>query len=142
LELLLLAGFLAAGVVGVYQLNLLLSRKMEQLKERAIAAIETRLGHKIRYRSIAPSVLGFLAVRDLTVFSVQDAERPLLRISRVKIHYSLLRLLSTRDPLQSLSEVQISNSSFEVDRERDRELLEFLERLRTGKAAASCPACA
>ena len=138
-EILLLAGFIAAAAVGVYQANLLLSRKMELLKVRAIAAIENRLGHEINYRSIAPSVLGFLAVRDLTVFSVEDPERPLLRISRVKIHYNLLRLLSTRDPLQSLSEVQIANSAFEVDRERDRELLEFAERLGTGEGGGELP---
>jgi hypothetical protein len=138
-EILLLAGFIAAAAVGVYQANLLLSRKMELLKVRAIAAIENRLGHEINYGSIAPSVLGFLAVRDLTVFSVEDPERPLLRISRVKIHYNLLRLLSTRDPLQSLSEVQIANSAFEVDRERDRELLEFAERLGTGEGGGELP---
>jgi translocation and assembly module TamB len=138
-EILLLTGFIAGAAVGVYQANLLLSRKMDELKVRAVAAIENRLGHEINYRSIAPSVLGFLAVRDLTVFSVEDPERPLLRISRVKIYYSLLRLLSTRDPLQSLSEVQIANSAFEVDRERDRELLEFAERLGTGEGGGGLP---
>jgi translocation and assembly module TamB len=132
LEILLLAGFIAVVAITVSQLNLLLSRKMEVLKERSIAALQSRLGHEIRYRSIAPSVLGFLAMRDLTVFSVRDPERPLLRISRVKIYYNLFRLLSTREPLQSLSEIQLANSSFEVERERDQELLEFLEHLRTG----------
>lgn len=139
LELLLLAAFVTAGSVAVYQLNLLLSRRMEELKARSIALLETRLGHEIRYRSIAPSVLGFLAVRDLTVLSLRDPQRPLLVISRVKIHYNLLRLLSTRDPLQSLSEVQIANSSLEVDRERDQELLEFVERLGTGEGWRELP---
>ncbi len=131
-EILLLACFIVAAAFGVYQLNQMLSRKMEQLKVRAIAALESRLGHEIHYRSVAPSVLGFLAVNDLTVSSAQDPNKPLLRISRVKIYYNLLRLLATRDPVQSLSEVQIANSSFEVDRDRDRELLASLERLRTG----------
>jgi translocation and assembly module TamB len=138
-EILLLAGFIAACAFGVYQLNQLLSRKMEQLKVRAIAAMESRLGHEIRYRSIAPSVLGFLAVRDLTLSSAQEAGQPLLRISRVKIYYNLFRLLATRDPVQCLSEVQIANSSFEVDREKDRELLESLERLRTGQGGGELP---
>ncbi len=138
-DILLLTGFIAAAAIGVYQLNQLLSRKMEQLKVRAIAALESRLGHEIHYRSIAPSVLGFLAVRDLTVFSAQDAQQPLLRISKVKIYYNLFRLLATRDPVQSLSEVQIANSSFEVDRERDRELLESVERLRTSGGGGELP---
>ncbi len=57
----------------------------------------------------------------------------------MKIYYSLFRLLSTRDPLQSLSEVQIANSAFEVDRERDQELLEFAERLRAGEGGSELP---
>ena len=138
-EILLLSGFIAAGALGVYQLNQLLSWKMEQLKVQAIAAMESRLGHEIRYGSIAPSVLGFLAVRDLTVSSAQEAGQPLLRISRVKIYYNLLRLLATRDPVQSLSEIQIANSSFEVDREKDRELMEAVERLRTGEGGSALP---
>ena len=65
LEILLVAAVVAAGGIAVHQLNLLLSRKMEEFKERSIAVLEARLGHEIRYRSISPSVLGFLAVRDL-----------------------------------------------------------------------------
>ena len=132
MEILLLAAFAAAAVLAVRQGNRLLTRKMDELKERSITLLEARLGHQLRYGSVSPSILGFLALRDLTVFSVQDPERPLLKINRVKIYYSIVRLLTTRDVLQSLSEIQIANSSLEVDRERDKELLEFFERLQAG----------
>lgn len=129
LEIILLAGFVAVISFFVYQANSILNRQMEELKVQSIEMLENRLGRRIQYQSISPSLLGFLAIRELTVFSVEDPQAVLLRINRVKIYYNILRLLLKKDPLHAISEVQIANSSLSVNYDRDRELFEFIDKL-------------
>ncbi len=129
LEILGLVAAVAAAVLLVAFANARVGRWMEGLKERTITMLENYLGRPISYRSISPSVFGFLAVRDLSVHSVDPQEAPLLRLSRVTIHYNLWRLLLSGDPVQAVSTIHLAKSSVEVDLERDRELLELLARL-------------
>jgi len=108
---------------------------MEELKTEMIHALEQKIDRRISYKSISPSVFGYLGIRELTIYSYYDAQEVLLRISRVKVYYNIFRFLSTRAPVLALSEIQIANSYFEIDYDRDRELIEFLDSLRTGNAA-------
>lgn len=139
LEALLLTVAIAAAGAGVYYANGHLTRRMQELKQNAVALLEQRIEHRVSYRSISPSILGYLEVRDLTVFSLQDPQPPLLKVSRVKIHYSIVRLLLTREPLQALTEIQIANSAFRIEEARDRELLELLRRLPQSGSAGALP---
>jgi hypothetical protein len=129
LEIFALLAVIAAGAFLVTYANARVGRWMEELKERSIIMLENYLGRRISYRSISPSVFGFLAVRDLSVHSIDPKEAPLLRLSRVTIHYNLWRLLLSGDPIKAVSTIHLANSSIEVDLERDRELLELLARL-------------
>ncbi len=125
-EILLFVLVLALGGAFVYVIDQRLDQKMEDLKVQAIDKLESQLGRKIRYRSISPSVFGFLAVRDLTIFSDINTETVLLKINRVKIYYNVLALLFKKDPINALSEIQVSNSVFRIEQDRDAELIEFL----------------
>jgi translocation and assembly module TamB len=129
LEILGLAAAVAVAVALIAFADARVGRWMETLKERSIAMVENYLGRPISYRSISPSVFGYLAVRDLSVHSIDPREPPLLRLSRVTIHYNLWRLLVSGDPVQAVSTIHLAKSSVEVDLERDRELLELLARL-------------
>jgi hypothetical protein len=129
LEILVLAAILAAAAFLVAFANDRLLHWMDELKQRSIAMLEERLGRRISYQSISPSVFGFLAVRDLTVHSFEPGQAPLLDLSRVTIHYNLWRLLWSGDPVQAVSAIHLAHSSINVDLERDGELLDLLGRL-------------
>ena len=61
---------------------------------------------------------------------------PLLTVHRLRLYYSLARLIATRDPVAALSEVRIVSSRFSIDLEKDRELVELVMRLAQNGGAA------
>jgi len=134
LEILLLLVIVSLGAVFIRQIGTRLDRRMEELKTEVIHTLEVRIGRKISYSSVSPSVFGYLGIRDLVIHSQEDPQEVLLRINRVKVHYDLLRFLSTRAAVLALSEIQIANSYFDIDYDRDRELLELVETLRTSSS--------
>jgi len=131
LEIFLLLVIVSLGAVFIHQIGTRLDRRMEELKTEMLSMLEARIGRKISYSSLSPSVFGYLGIRDLVIYGRDDPQEVLLRINRVKVHYDLLRFLSTRAAVLAISEIQIANSYFEVDYDRDRELLELIESLRT-----------
>jgi len=133
LELLFIFILITLVVLSVQLLDSQLDRKMGLLKEEAVNLLEKKLGREITYQSISPSILGFLAVRDLKIYSSALEGSVLLRVNRLKIKYNILKLIFKRDIAGSLSEIQISNSNFDFDAQRDREFLELLRDLTTGE---------
>jgi hypothetical protein len=131
LEILILVVIVSLGALFVRQIGARLDQRMEELKTEVIHMLEIRIGRRISYHSISPSVFGYLGIRELVVYSQDHPDEVLLRISRVKIHYDLFRFLSTRAAILAVSEIQIANSHFDIDYDRDRELLEFFNSLRT-----------
>jgi translocation and assembly module TamB len=131
LEIFLLLVIVSLGAVFVHQIGTRLDRRMEELKTEVMRTLEARIGRKISYSSMSPSVFGYLGIRDLVIHSQDDPEEVLLRINRVKVHYDLFRFLSTRTAVLALTKIQIANSYFDVDHQRDRELLELIESIRT-----------
>ena len=126
--LLLLLPLTLTIVAACWLLDRDLERRMAALKVAIIRELEDRLERPIRYGSLAPSIFGFLDLRDLQIGG--DAEgSTLLRINRLRVHYSLPRLLLERDIGRSISEITLFHSTFTVDLERDRELLELVRRL-------------
>jgi len=132
-ELLFLFILITLVVLSVQLLDSQLDRKMNLLKEEAINLLEKRLGREITYQSISPSILGFLAMRELNIYSSAPEGSVLLRINRLKIKYNILKLIFKRDIADSLSEINISNSNFDFDAQRDREFIELLRDLTTGQ---------
>ncbi len=128
-EIVIIILLIALSTPLIHLLNQHLNQKMDELKSRTLSLMEDKLGRAISYRSISPSIFGFLAVRDLKIHSFSDPEAILLKINRVKIYYSIFDFLITKDPVNSLREVNIANSLFRIDRERDKEIFEFLDRL-------------
>ncbi len=131
LEIFLLMVIVSLGALFVHQIGTRLDRRMAELKTEMVRTLEARIGRKISYSSMSPSVFGYLGIRDLVIHSQDDPEEVLLRINRVKVHYDLFRFLSTRTAVLALTKIQIANSYFEVDYQRDRELLELVESIRT-----------
>lgn len=106
-----------------------LTARMDELKARSIGELESFLGHRITYSSISPSFLSYLEVRDLVVHDAPDTEKPLLAIHRVRIYYSILHLLTRRDPVGSLREIRILNTNFSLDLQRDQNVIDLLQRM-------------
>jgi len=137
LEILILLVIITLGTLFVHQVGTRLDRRMEELKTDVVHMLEAKIGRRISYKSMSPSVFGYLGIRELVVYSRNDPEEVLLRINRVKVYYNLFRFLSTRAAVLALSEIQIANSEFNIDYDRDRELLDLLDSLRTGSAITS-----
>ncbi len=132
-ELFFISILITLVVLSVQLLDSQLDRKMSLLKEEAVNILEMRLGRKITYQSISPSILGFLAVRELKIYSSAPEGSVLLQINRLKIKYNILKLIFKRNIAGSLSEIQISNSNFDFDAQRDREIFKLLRDLTTGQ---------
>ena len=91
-ELLFISILITLVVLSVQLLDSQLDRKMSLLKEEAVNLLEMRLGSEITYQSISPSILGFLAVRELRIYSSGPEGLVLLRVNRLKIKYNILKL--------------------------------------------------
>ncbi len=131
-------------VTAVFFLDRQLDRKMAGLKAEIIREMEARLGRHVRYGSLSPSIFGFLDIRDLQVGgpTAGDADRTLLSIDRLRVHYRFLRVLLGGNLLEAVTEIAIAHSVFTVDFERDRELLELVRQLAqaTGRETQVSPA--
>ena len=94
--------------------------RMNELKAKSIAQIESALGRTVSYASISPSFLNYLEVRDLVIHDAADPQVPLLTIHRVRIYYSLVQLLFRHDPVGALREIRILNTRFSLDLQKDK----------------------
>ena len=129
LEVIIIIILIAASAPPLYLLNRRLDARMEAIKQEAIAVLEARIGRRISYASISPSIFGFLAVRELKVYSQVNPDAVILRINRIKIYYNILSFFQDKRPVDAIKAVQLSNSQFDIDRDRDRELLSLLKQL-------------
>ncbi len=126
--LLLLIPLACTIVAASWFLDRQLDRRMAALKETVLRELEGWLSRSVRYGSLSPSIFGFLDIRDLQIGGDGEADT-LLRVARLRVHYSLPRLLLERDIGRAVSEITIYHSTFTVDTERDRVLLELLRDL-------------
>ncbi len=128
-ELALVALLLAGLGAGARTLGAFIEESMAQLRDDTMAMLNARIGRQITYGRISPSLLRAFEIRDLTIFSANRPDEPLLSINRIRIRYSLTRLILARDPVAALREIQLLNSDFTVNLNRDQELREFLGQL-------------
>ncbi len=91
-----------------------LDRATAALKVEAVAALEQAVDRDIQYRSISPSVLLYLEVRDLRLVPRTDDALPAVRISRLRVYYSIFRLLRGGSPLEAVKRVDVRDTSFDL----------------------------
>jgi len=107
LEILILLIIITLGTLFVQQVGTRLDRRMEELRTEVVNMLEARIGRRISYESISPSIFGYLGIRELIVYSQNDQDAVLLRINRLKVYYDLFQFLSSRAAVLALSEIQI-----------------------------------
>lgn len=138
LELALLLLVVGAAGWGLRSLGETVERHVVARREEAIGALFELANRNFSYGAIAPSLLRALEIRDLVIYSDDTPDQPVVSIRRLRLRYSLTRLIASRDPIASLREVQLANSHVEVDLERDQELMQVLQEL--GLMLAGTPA--
>ena len=122
------AALIAVTVLGIRVLGARLDVQMAAVRDAAMAELSRQLGRHIDYGSISPSILRAIEVRNLVV-RTSPGGAPLVAVDRVRVGYSLLRLVATGDPLEALREIRLVDSRFVIDTRRDRELIALLQRL-------------
>ena len=110
-----------------YFINKEISRKMEILKQDAMEYLESKIGRKISYDSISPSVFMYLEIRDLRIYDFDNSSNYLLQINKIRIYYNLFLMLFYEDPLVAVSEINLSNSQFQIDWQRDYEIINIVQ---------------
>jgi hypothetical protein len=129
LGILTFGALVVATVLGVSALDRALTARMDTLRGQGIAAVERLMGRRVTYGSISPSILRQIVIRDLAVRADDGREIALVRTLRVR--YSLLGLLTSRDPVASLREIRIVGAEIHLDQEADRDLFDLAARLST-----------
>ncbi len=116
--------FVLVAVV-VSPIHSYMSARLNELKADALDQIETELGRRVSYERISPSIFRRFDIRGLRVHGSGLDSDALLTVSRVRVYYSLVDLISNRDrnPLRRIS---IENTHFRYDTAADRELYEFV----------------
>ena len=127
LELALLLLVIGGVGWGVRSLGEVVESHVVAKREEAIGGLFELLNRNVSYRDISPSLLRAIEIRDLTIYSGDTPEQPLMSIRRLRLRYSLTRLLTSLDPVASLREVQLVDSRLTVDLERDQEVVQVLQ---------------
>ena len=129
LELCILVLIIAASGWGLHSLGNMIESHLVGMREDTIANLFETVDYDISYRDISPSLLRAFEVRDLTISNPESAANPLVFIRHLRLHYSLSRLLISRDPVAALREIQLVDSDFTLDLEGDQGLGILLQAL-------------
>jgi hypothetical protein len=125
----LFAGLVVLTTFAAIEIDRALTVRMEALKSGALGELERIAGRSITYGEISPSFFRSMNVRDLAIHDSRDPGRTLLTIHEVRVYYSLFKLLSGRDPIEAIREVRLLNSRFDIDLERDSDVVDLIRRL-------------
>jgi len=142
LEVCVLALVIAASGWGLHSLGNTIEDHLTSRREDTIANLLQTLDYDISYRDISPSLLRAFEIRDLAISSREASDSPLVFIRHLRLRYSLPRLVTSRDPVAALREIQLVDSDFALDLEGDRGLgilLQALSAAVSGGAGASVP---
>ncbi|MFP4267731.1 MAG: hypothetical protein ACLFQW_07015, partial [Spirochaetaceae bacterium] len=119
---------LLAGLTVIVLLPLqeTIDNYMEELKRETIEGLEKRIGRKLVYDKISPSVLLSLNIYNIRIEPFDTDREENLQIGSIEVFYSFLDLLKG-DTAGAVSEVTIKNTTIRIDKEEDAELVRFLE---------------
>ena len=108
-----------------------IQEKLSKAKSEAIDFLEKKLGRKISYGKISPSLIRSIRIQDLVIYEDRNGNKPLAEINQLRIFYKIFKLFSD-DPVSAFYEVRIENSRFRIDSENDKDLIEVVTELIRG----------
>jgi hypothetical protein len=118
IEILIFAGMVVVTTLLLRPLQEAMRERMIALRDSLIEQAEDFLERDISYGSLGPSMFGTLDKRDLVI---SGAGEPLLSVSRLRLSWSLIRLLKGEPGLiQSMS---IDNPVIHFDTGRDADII-------------------
>lgn len=129
LELLAFAVLVFGTALVARPLKSALDRRMEALRDRGLAILETALGRKVEYAYLGPSIFGFLDIRELRIIGA-DGEA-VASAARLRVGYSLGDLLSG-DPTGALRSLRFDGLRLSAKKGRDDDLLALFFRSAEG----------
>jgi hypothetical protein len=125
----LFAGLVVLTAFAAMEIDHALTTRMEALKSSALGELERMAGRSISYGEISPSFFRSMNIRDLAIHDSRDPSRTLLTIHEVRVYYSLFGLLAGSDPIGAIREIRLLNSRFDIDLERDSDVVDLVRRL-------------
>ena len=107
-----------AVLAGVSYARERLDQMVSHLKEQVAVQAADRFGARLRVGNVAPSALRTLQVNDLELLS--DAGDKIISARKMRVHYSLRTLLSTRSAIDSVNRVELMGVTADIQLPRDR----------------------
>ena len=129
LEVCVLALIIVASGWGLHSLGNMIESHLTGKREETISNLFQALDYDISYRDISPSLLRAFEIHDLAISNRESSDRPLVFIRHLRLRYSLTRLVTSRDPVAALREIQLVDSDFTLDLEGDDGLGVLLQAL-------------
>ena len=99
---------------------------LEKTKDNFISRAEEYLGLRLKYGSMGPSVFGILDIRDVELLRPDDSV--LLSVSRLRLSYSLLKILGGKIP-DAFRSVRVDKPVLNLDLDRDAAFIERIKEL-------------
>ena len=118
IEITVFVALFAAVVFGLGYARDRLDRMIGHLREQVSVQVADRLGARVRYGTVAPSALRALQVSDLELLGASGDV--LLSARRLRVHYSLRTLLSTRSAVDAVSRVELTGVVANLQLPRDQ----------------------
>lgn len=118
IEIAVFVALFAAVVFGVNHARDHLDRTIARLREQVSVQVAERLGARIEYGAVARSALRALQISDLELLGASGDV--LLSARRVRVHYSLRTLLSTRSAVDAVSRVELAGVVANLQLPRDQ----------------------
>ncbi len=127
LHLMIIALIIIITAFFFFIINYMIDYRMELLKDKLLAMFNEFSGRNLSYSSLSPSILQYIEIRDLVIYNNKPDESVLLKVKNLRIHYNLLRLIFSPDPLSAIHEINIEHSEFNLDMVKEKELTEAIE---------------
>ena len=84
---------------GARELDRTLTTRMEELKDSTMRSLESLIGRTITYGKISPSFFQSIEISDLVIHDTGAEDKPLITIRGLRVYYSLIRLVISREPM-------------------------------------------
>ncbi|MDR2952739.1 MAG: translocation/assembly module TamB [Treponema sp.] len=119
----------ALSILAIQPAYNALQQKMSFIRVSLIKRAEAFIGREIRYSSIRPMVFGFFEIRDLAISSgsSNDKRPDLLFIPKLRFSFSFWDLIMGKK--SSVSRVYIDHPAFNMDLEKDGDIVSLLASL-------------
>ncbi|HEQ72022.1 MAG TPA: hypothetical protein ENN69_05995, partial [Spirochaetia bacterium] len=124
------AGCLFAGIMlGLLLFSALTHSVMAGIKEGLLEEFENETGYTLSYRSVSPSFLRFLEIRDMVVCKAGGETPEIARFQQLRFYYNFFDILFAADKIKSVERIELERATVDVDAERDAGLIDGVVRL-------------